>query len=1128
VIAGIPTAPTLVADGLGQLAALCAAGVLSLDAATRWLGTGSSSAFSEGEPRLPYAMSCDFPSGHNPPWNAIELHTTRPRHEPCHSRVDHADTDVVVLNLCALSPLPPAVGASLTLGDEPGGVNRIIAQLALLHPLAGGAVAAGRGFVRLPAYPWQRESFWLAGDNSAATSQVTAAVESATPVEAKAPHALLGARCNSPVPEWEGRLSTRSLPYLPDHRVQGMTVLPGSGYVELGLAVHHEITGQPQGVLQNLVFHKALVLDDNEPLLRVSYDEQTHDYTVYTQRRQGDKWNLHARGKLLLAPPATTAPIDLEAIQRRCTRFTDGETHYRDMLERGFEYGPYFQGMRKLWLDASGEEVLAWIEGCEQLAAAGHENRLHPTLFDAALQSLLTPLRAKGDTELYIPIGIRELKIHSVPANGFWCHGRLKLVSAGVVEGEATLIDQHGVVIAEASGVRAQALTQKDKDELKQIDQWLYEYVWESAPRPAVPNAPCPAVQPRSGQWLVFADRDDAADLLQQQLEQVICVRPGAGFERQSATRFVVARGSKADLQRVLQNVGAGALAGIIYLWGLDTLDDERALVGPTTPIASAVQLIQAIHSECAANPPELIVVTRGAQAVASERLERVMQAPLVGLARVAANEYSAARLRTIDIDDDSATLAHLAVEILSGGAEDELALRGSKRFVHRMVRKPEADLEAASGAYPADAAKQTFQPEGTHLITGGFGGFGLKIAEWMVGQGVRQLVLVGRNGANQPQAQEAIAKLRERGAEVLAVAADISQESELRNLIARIHRELPPLRGVFHAAAVLDDAPIERVEHRQIDNAMGAKAIGAWHLHRLTQDTPLNYFVLFSSIASLVGGSGQATYAMSCICLDALARFRRDRSLPATSINWGALAQVGMAARHVDAEKHLRRTGVGSFSPSQAVKLFARVLHWNPVELGVALMDWKLWGDTYPGWTASPKFGALLVSQAVAATPSVETQVLRALVDLAPQDRVAAITTVLAQQLADALQTTLEQIDPDKSLISLGVDSLMAMDLQEAIERDFAFKISTLELMKGNNLAALAQQLALWVSAPVTSTAVPILPEFDTDPLWRRALEDDIDTVDAERMIAQLGDLTEEQLDGLLNKLTTEQGIAQ
>jgi acyl transferase domain-containing protein/acyl carrier protein len=1111
VIAGIPATLTLVGDGLGQLAALCAADALSLDAAIRWLGAGSSSKPPEGEPRPSYAIPCDFSRGRNPPLHTIEWKMTRSWHECLREQSGYADTDVVLLNLCGLSApgqsLESVMATSFALGDERGGINRIIARLVLCHPLAGSAAVEAREFIRLPAYPWQRDSFWLLDEAARAT------------------HSLLGSRRSGPTPEWESRLSVKSLPYIPDHRVQDMTVLPGSGYVELGLAIHHEISGQPHGVLEDLVLHKALVIDDPEPLLRVTYDEESREYTVYTQRLPGERWNLHARGKLSLVAPEAAAAVDLQAIKRRCTQLTDAETHYEDMLSRGFQYGPYFRGMRSLWLDAGGEEVLAWIEGSEQLAAARHENRLHPALFDAALQSLLTPLRAKGDTELYIPVGIRELRLHKVPANGFWCHGTLKTVAAGIVEGEATLFDKQGVVIAQARGVRAQALTQKDRDELRSIDQWLYEYVWESAGRQ-------PA-KPRPGRWMLFADRDPAAELLQRELEaagagQIIRVCPGAAFQQQSATQYVVARDAKADLQRLLQSVGAAGLAGIVYLWGLDAPADERALLGSDTQIASAMLLIQTIQSESGADAPKLFVVTRGAQSVRSEPLAGIMQAPLTALVRVAVSEYPFALLRAIDIDDDSVTLANLAAEILSDSAEDELALRGAQRFVHRMVRKAEKDLQAQARATGDAGApdNRPFQPEGTHLITGGLGGFGLKIAEWMVGQGARHLVLVGRNGARQPHAQQALERLRERGAEVVAVAADISQESEVRSLIERIRRDLPPLRGVYHAAAVLDDAPIAHVQQRQIDNAMGAKAIGAWHLHRLTQDDPLSYFVLFSSIASLVGGSGQATYAMSCICLDALARLRRERGLPAISMNWGALAQVGMATRYRDAEKHLGRTGVGLFTPSQAVKLFGRVLQWNPVELGIAMMDWKLWGTTYPGWAASPKFATLLVQHDSTAPASAKAELLQTLAALTPEDRVAAICVALTNRLADALQVKPEKVDSSKSLVSLGVDSLMAMDLQEAIERDFAYKISTLELMKGNSLVALAQQLALWIAAPPGDAAAAPAVEEDADPLWRRALGEEMDTVDAERIIAQLGELTEAELDGLLNKLTDAQEI--
>src|SRR5581483_6686603 len=221
---------------------------------------------------------------------------------------------------------------------------------------------------------------------------------------------------------------------------------------------------------------------------------------------------------------------------------------------------------------------------------------------------------------------------------------------------------------------------------------------------------------------------------------------------------------------------------------------------------------------------------------------------------------------------------------------------------------------------------------------------------------GARHLVLAGRRGADTPAAQPALEGLRARGARVLPLAADVSREADVERLLAEIAQHMPPLKGVFHAAAMLDDNPVAQLTPGQIANAMGAKAAGAWHLHRHTLEAKLDYFVLFSSIASMVGGPGQASYAMACAYLDALARLRRARLLPATAINWGALGQVGMATRYADAERYLGASGVGLFTPRQATELLGRILRWNPVGLGVAMMDWARWGRAYPGWAASPK----------------------------------------------------------------------------------------------------------------------------------------------------------------------------
>jgi NADP-dependent 3-hydroxy acid dehydrogenase YdfG/acyl carrier protein len=415
------------------------------------------------------------------------------------------------------------------------------------------------------------------------------------------------------------------------------------------------------------------------------------------------------------------------------------------------------------------------------------------------------------------------------------------------------------------------------------------------------------------------------------------------------------------------------------------------------------------------------------------------------------------------------------------------------------------------------------FQSDGTYLITGGFGGFGLEVAAWMVGEGVRNLALTGRHGAMSDQAQQAVDQLRRRGARVLSVAADVSKESDVTKLIAEIGRSMPPLRGVFHLAAVLDDGPVNRVDPKQIENVMGPKANGAWNLHRHTLDAQLDYFVLFSSIASMVGGPGQAPYAMACAYLDVLAHYRRGRNLPATAIHWGALSRVGMAARHSGVEQYLSGTGVKSFAPAQAVKLLGRILHWNPVELGVADMDWRLWGGVYPAWAASPKYGALAVVEAEKGAQSAH---LQPLLDLEPDARPAAITVILTELLATTLQTTPEKIDCDLSLLNMGVDSLMAMDLQSAIEKRLAVKVSTLELMKGNTLMQLAQHVALKISSPGAAEPDRMSSNSSVKQPDQPGLSTEFDLEQAEKIIPRLNDLTDEEVDGLIEKMMAQEEI--
>src|SRR5262249_24649938 len=231
--------------------------------------------------------------------------------------------------------------------------------------------------------------------------------------------------------------------------------------------------------------------------------------------------------------------------------------------------------------------------------------------------------------------------------------------------------------------------------------------------------------------------------------------------------------------------------------------------------------------------------------------------------------------------------------------------------------------------------------PRGTWLVTGGLGGVGLAMAESLADAGVRHLVLVGRSGVRTPQVAERVEALRARGVHVLVDQVDVTSREQLAGLISRIGRELPPLRGVLHSVMVLDDALLTGLDRQRLATVTNAKALGAWHLHELTRDLPLDAFGLFSSATSFIGNIGQANYAAANAVLDHLAAARRAMGLPALAVNWGAVSDAGYVAEREDVRQRVEATGMKGFTARQAFEALRALLGGSPAQVAVLPMDW-------------------------------------------------------------------------------------------------------------------------------------------------------------------------------------------
>jgi thioester reductase-like protein len=386
---------------------------------------------------------------------------------------------------------------------------------------------------------------------------------------------------------------------------------------------------------------------------------------------------------------------------------------------------------------------------------------------------------------------------------------------------------------------------------------------------------------------------------------------------------------------------------------------------------------------------------------------------------------------------------------------------------------------QAVTTTESADAPLE-FAEEASYLITGGMGGLGLQVAQWMLSRGARHLVLMGRHAPN-ATAQAAIdAMRRTQGAEVAVVKADVADERQVAGVLAAIARKLPPLKGIFHAAGFLDDGILLQMTPERFKAVMAPKVQGAWNLHALTQELPLEHFVLFSSAASVLGSPGQSNYVAGNAFLDALASHRQALKLPVLTVNWCPWTEVGLAARP-DRAGRLAVRGLGSISPKEGIPVLERLLRQSLGQVAVMPFDVQQWEKFYPQARQLQLFAELARAQqevpAAKAGPAKATP-RAALLAAKPETRESWLQDYLREQVSKALRLPAGKLDARTPLNKLGIDSLMAVELNNRIEADLGATVPVVKLLEGISVTEVAAHLLQQLPPPGEESAEEVAAE--------------------------------------------------
>ncbi|WP_327138862.1 type I polyketide synthase [Nocardia sp. NBC_01327] len=964
-------------------------------------------------------------------------------------------------------------------------------------------------YVKLPNYPWQLERYW----NESA--------EAREDRHYRQVHPLLGQRMNAAHRTWEVELNTGRLAYLTDHRIQDNTLLPAAALVEMALAAAREAYGPGDYAVEDLQLRKALVVSPvSDARMRTTlYQEQARvEISSYLALPSGERqWTIHASAQLGTST-ASPAPRDLAGTRTGCGNYVSRDEFYTRTKEMGFQYGPAFQGVRDI---VTGEGVaVGSVTIPDEISTDLLDYQFHPSLLDAAFQILLVAATAPDQQRStpYLPVRIDRIRVLAPPVADMVVVAQVRMADLSRIVSDIALCDRTGRVLVQIDGFRAQSLAVAASLSPDRIDRGLYELTWQPAP-PAtaitdddealqVPQpglvvagdgvpvqVPEPSLAGAGGDWVIFADTtgvgDEAATVLCAAGHRVFRVIHAEVAELTDcgADTYLIDAANPAHYLQLMQALHDHEIGVLAHLWSLDieVSDTDFDDLGSADDlqdsqemgVLSVMRLMQALSAE-QTWAPKLWLVTRGGQSVGAQGNRcNVAQAPLWGLGRVIGHQEFATRwggLCDLDPSGSAAEQGRLLVGEIAGGledsgrtgtiesvAEDQVALRGSERYVARLV-----ESGSLTAPFPA-----RMRDSGSYLVTGGLGALGLLVARFLVDQGARDVVLMGRTSipprsswdelaSDDPRRSLAgtIRELESQGARIHLATVDVTSAEQLRRW-SDTHREqgLPPLAGVVHVAGVVEDELLVRTNAATFTKVLRPKLIGGWLLHRLLRDVPLDFFVLFSSTGSVIASPGQGNYAAGNAFLDALAHYRRGLGLPALSIGWGPWS-VGMVEQ-LDLEQMYARRGIELITPEAGMQILGRVLHQRPAHLVAITADWARARETSLTGQLPPMFSLLDVPAEEPENAGADAHALLGALRRAPEsERVAVLGEHLREVAARVLGMAAEQVGTDETLSSLGLDSMMAIEMKHRVEAVLGIDVSVLDLLQGATIIGLADGL--------------------------------------------------------------------
>ncbi len=878
----------------------------------------------------------------------------------------------------------------------------------------------------LPTYPWQREVYWIEGSDLLQPGQSNSVQNRVDP--------LIGARWRSPrMAEtiYETVLSARNPSVIGEHTVHGQVVVPGAFYLSQLCAQAEDYQNSTACVLEDILFAQPMILTGSAQrsvhTVFFPQDEAKAEIEVCSFPPEEPDAAIRHVGAFLSSlrdREGVVEPID--SIRRRCSQQVSRESHYAEMEKRRIGLGPQYGWIHQIF--RGDREALVLLQA-PNAALSEATSSLPAGLMDCILQAAIHAAASDSGITM-IPFRIQQLALYQRPVAGsrLWSHAVTKGQSP---DGRGRIVDiilynEDGQVLLKVSGfeLRVADANQFGSRQLVEGNPECFVTEWrEVSISPEVSTQAC----------LLLANAEPLADAIADTLTAA-----GYALHRSSL--------NSDQLESLLRG-----LDDTVQVLVLPPENTEAAAIA--SDLSQIVEVVRTLDEQCSDKISGFTLLARRAVAVTSADTVQLTSAAFTGLLRSLAFEYAGWRPGFIDVDSAEASIDQLPNTLQLTAQEERLAIRSGTVMAARL-----------DSVTPSSEGAQ-FDPQGSFVVTGANGGLGLSTAQWLVENGARNLILNGRQEPSH-QLSEAIALWHQIEVKATFIPGDIADKRTVDKLLSAA-RELAPLKGVFHAAGVLSDGLATHLNADTFDRVIQPKAIAAQWLHEGTQDDPLDHFVLYSSIASLVGSPAQGNYAAANALLDALAVLRHSQGQPALSVQWGPWSEVGMSARlETTAQRRLAERGLRMVRPMDALRQLGRLLNTSHPVVGVLSIDRNEYVHSL--LPAAQAFHRLLMPEQELAP------IVSASEDTTP---VFTCETEIERLIRETIATVLglasyRDVGRDKGLFDMGLDSLMAVDVKNRLQQRLGLSLRATLAFDYPTAQAMAGYLASELLGPVDTVS--------------------------------------------------------